>query len=221
MQKIIDIPEINIALSQLRENLERFDSTGLYEKYLQLTSTVSEWRVTANATYFQPFPYYGEIIVGESPKLIKKKYKNMDEARWLGKYCCGYVNGECVLEIFPTHKNVDTLLVSFLSGNDDSHDECHINFKSIKNIQKMETRLISISKCFKMSNNESALIRSAHGEEFMVSLYKFHSNGIPSNVRFVSKGYSEWGYYFHYRPDGEMYKISTDELGKIVHWKKK
>jgi hypothetical protein len=84
MLNIIDMPKINLVLSQLKERFDKFNTSDMYDKYLQLASSISEWRVTVNGPYFNPLPYYEEITVGETPKLVKRKYKNMDEARWLG-----------------------------------------------------------------------------------------------------------------------------------------
>jgi hypothetical protein len=221
MQKIIDVPEINLALSQLKSKFDEFDTSDLYDKYLQFVSSVSEWRITANGSYFSPLPYFEEIIVGETPKLIKRKYKNIDEARWLGKYCCGYIDKKCVIEILPTHRNVDTLLVSFFSETNNTLEECHVNFKSLSNPERISVTLLSLSKCISLSHDKRALVGVSGKGNFSVFLYTFAEDGKPVHVRAATKGYPEWDYYFHYRFDGEMYRISTDELGKFIYWEKK
>ncbi|WP_321884150.1 hypothetical protein [Burkholderia cepacia] len=63
-----------------------------YDEYLRVASTIDEWRFSTG-DYFSPAPYEAERGGFPSPKLVKRKYKDVDEARWLGKYCAGFLGG--------------------------------------------------------------------------------------------------------------------------------
>jgi hypothetical protein len=218
--ELLDIPEVYSALSELRERFGKFDKSGLYENYLYLANSVTEWKFSTNGRIFQALPYDCEIASRKTPKLIKRKYKNWEEATRFGKYCSGYLNGECVVVIFPANKRGDSLLVSVYDKKDAVLEEVHVDFMFASDPEKRVVRLMSLSKYIDLPNNQRAKVGVDERGRFSVCLYTFSDNGQPICVKVVAKGRDERIYYFHYQPNGEMYKISNDEAGEIIYYEK-
>jgi hypothetical protein len=214
--QIIDIPEIGNALSELRKRFENFETSGLYARYQRLVDSVTEWKISANGPIFQPVVYENEITCGASAKLIKKKYKTVEEAMYLGKYCSGFINEECVMDIYPINKGIDARLVSFYERNNTVLEEVHVNFRFASVSEKRITTLGSLTKYIDWIDGKRAKIGVGERGNFSVFLYTLAEDGKPVHARAATKGYPEWDYYFHYTPDGEMYKISNDEAGEHI-----
>jgi hypothetical protein len=220
IMQIIDIPEISNTLSKLRERFENFDNSGLYERYQHLVNSVMEWKISINGPIFQPLMWENEIVCGKTTKLVKKKYKNVEEAMYLGKYCSGFINEECVIVISPINKGIDARFVSFYERSNNALEEVHVDFRFSSIPKKRISTLVGLTNNIDISNDKRAKIGVGERGNFSVSLYAFSKDRIPIHVRKATKGYPEWILYFHYNSDGEMYKISTDELGKFIHWEK-
>jgi hypothetical protein len=215
--QITDIPEVSNTLSELRGRFENFDTSGLYERYQHLVSAVTEWKISANGEIFAPLPYSCEIIIGKSPRLIKRKYKNVEEAMWLGQYCSGFLDGECAIVIYPVQKGLTSRHFSLFEKRSTALEEIYAECKFVNIMEKRTTGLGSLSKYIDMPDNKRAKIRVAERGNFSVSLYAFTENGKPIYVKVSAKGWrDDVIYYFHYSPDGEMYKISNDEAGKHI-----
>jgi hypothetical protein len=196
---------------------ENFDVSGFYDRYQRLVDSVTEWKISTNGPIFRPLIYKNEIVVGASAKLIKKKYKNVEEAMYLGKYCSGFINEECVVVIDPVHKGIDARLVLFYERSNAALEEINVDFRLASVPEKRISTLGALAKYIDLPDGRRAEIRVGERENFSVSIYTFAGDGKPIYAKVISKGWeNEDVYYFHYKPDGEMYKISNDEAGVHV-----
>lgn len=86
---LLDMPMVKSMLDDLRKQFQVFDTTHSYSDYLACCDLVDEWKFS-DGDYFGHLPYSDERMGFSSPRLMKRKYANVDEARWLGKYGAGF-----------------------------------------------------------------------------------------------------------------------------------
>jgi hypothetical protein len=216
---LLDLPEVNLLLNELRQE---FDATALstqYPAYLDRFNSVTEWKFSSG-DYFAPIPYESERMGFSPDVLIKKKYKSVDEARWLGKYCAGFVEGRHVITVLPSQRTVKALHATL-------HDEVGsvlgvrtVSFKWIGNPEKMLSQVRGTGRVISRPDNTKLDVGVGIGGAFSGNLYQYSNDGRPVSVRAFSKGWSsEVQLEYHYAPDGQLDEITAG--GPLPLWKRK
>jgi hypothetical protein len=215
---LLDMPEVVSLLDELRKEFDATDVSKLYPAYLDRFNSVTEWKFSSG-DYYAPIPYESERM-GFSPDVpIKKKYKSVDEARWLGKYCAGFVGGEHVVTVRPGQRTVNALLATLY---DEVGPILGIRSVSFRGLGKPEMRsaIGGLGRIISRADNTRLHVGVGIGGAFAVSLYQYSNEGRPIRARAMSKGYpGEAAWEYHYTPEGQLDEITTG--GPVPLWKRK
>ncbi|MCC4104756.1 hypothetical protein [Serratia ureilytica] len=215
---ILDNSVIQFQLEELWRNFEGQPSLDWYEEYLRVAATVDEWKFSSG-DYFSPAPYEAERGGFPSPRLIKKPYRDVDEARWLGKYCSGFVAGNHTVTVMPSEPNIQALDADFYSAGKDGEITIQsISCKSMSRPGRRNSRIIGMRRFFELGSDSKLYMGVGEGGSWFVFVYKYFS-GRPVSARGYSDGgASESGWEFHYDDAGGLIKITT---GSSVMWARK
>ena len=216
---LIDLAEVTVLLNELRHDFQLIDVSKLYSNYLDRFDSVTEWKFSSG-DYFAPIPYESERMGFSPAALIKKKYKSVDEARWLGKYCAGFASGRHVLTVLPGQRTIQALDVTLYDEIDTHLKMLTISFKGIDEPETMRSQIRGIRKLISRPDNTKLEVGVGIGGAFSISLYQYSNEGRPMKVREFSKGWSseaEWQY--HYTPDGQLDEITAG--GPTPVWRRK
>lgn len=213
---LIDMPEVVDSLSELRNDFECIDLKKLYSTYLERLNLIDEWKFSSG-NYFHHEPYFDERGGYSSPVLVKRKYQNIDEARWLGKYCFGFIKGKHVLTVKPSHKNVQVVNATLYDEFDSTIEVRSVSFKFIVKSDEIQANLGGMNRIFSRPDNTKLDICVGLNGAFYVILFSYSKDGLPVRARLMSKGYPDedtWDY--HYSPDGKLEKITAG--GALPLW---
>lgn len=215
---LFDMPEVALLLDELKKEFDATDVTKLYPAYLDRFNSVTEWRFSSG-DYFAPIPYESERM-GFSPDApVKKKYKSVDEARWLGKYCAGFVEDKHVITVRPGQRTVKALLATLYDEIDSILEVRSVSFKWIGKPEKLNPAIGGLGRIISRPDNTKLHVGVGTGGAFAVNLYQY-SNGRPVSVRAFSKGWpSEAEWQYHYAADGQLDEITAG--GPVPVWKRK
>lgn len=215
---LIDLPEVISALSVLRKNFESTDLKNLYSVYLERLNLVDEWKFSSG-NYFHHEPYFDERSGYSSPVLVKRKYKNIDEARWLGKYCFGFIKGKHAITVKPSHKNVDVMNVTFYDVLDSTIEVRSVSFKFIAKSVDIQASIGGMNRIFLRPDNTKLDICVGINGAFYVILFYYSKENLPLRAQLMSKGYQDedtWEY--RYSPDGQLEEITAG--GPLPLWRR-
>ncbi|MBR0565994.1 hypothetical protein J5J83_07690 [Azoarcus sp. L1K30] len=216
---LLDLPEVTILLQELRQEFEATDLRTLYSAYLDRFNSVTDWKFSSG-DYFSPIPYESERMGFSSDFLIKKKYKSVDEARWLGKYCAGFVNGRHVITVLPSQRTVKALHATLYDEADSILEMHTVSFKWIGKPEKMQSQVRGIRKVISRPDNTKLDVVVGLAGAFSINLYQYSKDGRPVSVRALSKGWTgEDQLEYRYTSDGRLDEITAG--GPIPLWKRK
>lgn len=216
---LIDLPEVTILLSELRHEFESTDLSSLYPAYLERFKSVTDWKFSSG-DYFAPIPYESERMGFSSDVLVKKKYKSVDEARWLGKYCAGFIEGKHVITVRPGQRTVNALLATLYDEVGSILKVRSISFKGIDKPEKMRSAIGGLGRIISRPDNTKLDVGVGIGGTFSINLYQYSKDGRPVSVRAFSKGWTgEDQLEYRYTPDGQLDEITAG--GPIPLWKRK
>lgn len=216
---LLDLPEVNLLLNELRQEFDTTDLSSLYPAYLDRFNSVTDWRFSSG-DYFAPIPYESERMGFSPDVLIKKKYKSVDEARWLGKYCAGFVEGRHVITVLPSQRTVKALHATLYDEVGSVLAVRTISFKWIGKPEKMHSQIRSIRRVISRPDNTKLDVGVGIGGAFSVNLYQYSDDGRPVTVRAFSKGWSsEDQLEYRYASDGQLDEITAG--GPLPLWKRK
>ena len=216
---LLDMPEVNSLLDELRKEFEATDLSRLYQAYLDRFNSVTEWKFSSG-DYYAPIPYESERM-GFSPDApVKKKYKSVDEARWQGKYSAGFVDGLHVITVLPSQRTVKALHATLYDEVGSVLEVRTVAFKWIGKPEKMQSQVRSVGRVISRPDNTRLHVGVGIGGAFAVSLYQYSDEGRPIRARAMSKGYpGEAAWEYRYTPDGQLHEITTG--GPVPLWKRK
>jgi len=216
---LLDMPEVVSLLDELRKEFEATDVSKLYPAYLDRFNSVTEWKFSSG-DYFAPIPYESERMGFSSDRVVKKKYKSVDEARWLGKYCAGFFEGKHVITVRPGQRTVNALLATLYDEVGPVLEVRSVSFKGIDKPEKIRSVIGGLGRIISRPDNTRLEVGVGVGGAFAVNLYQCASDGRPVSVRAFSKGWSsEDQLEYRYAPDGQLDEISAG--GPIPLWKRK
>jgi hypothetical protein len=223
---LLETPEVKEVLIATSAEFDVFNTDDLYERYLAVCGAVDEWKFSPDGELDSFLSYNNERNGYNPPRIVKRKYKDINEARFLGKYCCGYISGEHVVTVFPTERGLDAITASLYQKKPDgSVKVIHFRFRFMSSDDNRIAELISLSNIIILS--DSLKLKAGVGNNngaFTIYLYEF-SGQKPISVKIFSKGWpSEENYAFHYDDNGFMYKVTygknRESCGYVV-WEKK
>lgn len=210
-------PVINI-LSELQQNFESFDSNDLYERYLTARSEADEWKISSG-DLFSCLPYEEQRQGFPAPKLIKKKYESIDQARWAGKYCAGFRAGKHIITLMPGQKTVHAVDVDLYNESDDLVEICNASYKGIDRSNGIISRLTGMAKMQRVDETRKLYVSVGAAGAYAVYLYTYSTDGKPLNVTAFSKGWRQESHWeFHYTSESELIEITS---GAATLWKQK
>ncbi|MBJ9657410.1 hypothetical protein [Burkholderia multivorans] len=206
---LLEMPVIVNVLTTLQGEFDSIDEKGLYSRYIEIVDSVDEWRFSSG-DYFSCLPYEEQRQGFSPPKLLKKRYESVDEARWLGKYSAGFRNGRHVVTVVPGQKNVRALSVDLYAENDGVIDVCSVTHKGIDRPEKVASRVTGLAKMKSLDELRKVYVAVGEGGSFAVYLYTYSSDKKPLSAVAFSKGWtSESQWDFHYDSTGELEKITS------------
>ncbi|MDX6916038.1 hypothetical protein R9X49_13065 [Pectobacterium carotovorum] len=215
---LLDMPIVNSTLGDLRKQFQEFDATVSYQIYLTCCDAVEEWKFS-DGDYFGHLPYSDERMGFSSPRLMKRKYANVDEARWLGKYCAGFSGGRHVITISPGQKSVQAIQGTLYNRTGDVLEIATLGFKGIDRPESAESTLLGLGRMLQLDDNARIYIGVGMREAFAVFLYQYSSSGRVLSGRAFSKGWPDEDEWFcHYDNDGKLIEIMS---GDVPVWRKK
>ena len=196
-------------LTTLRQEFESFDTTNFYGRYLELRDSVDDWKFSSG-DYFSCLPYEEQRQGFSAPKLLKKRYESVDEARWLGKYSAGFRDGRHVVTVMPSQKTVRALSADLYSEDDGVINVCSITYKGIDHPEKVTSRLTGIARMKPFDESRKVYVAVGEGGAFAIYLYTYSADAKPLTARAFSKGWtSESQWDFHYDSSGELDRITA------------
>ncbi|WP_175924442.1 hypothetical protein [Burkholderia latens] len=212
---LLEEPIVENLLTTLRQEFESFDTTNLYDRYLELRDSVDDWKFSSG-DYFSCLPYEEQRQGFSAPKLLKKRYESVDEARWLGKYSAGFRNGWHVVTVMPGQKTVRALSVDLYSEDDGVINVCSITHKGIDRPEKAASRLTGIARMKPFDESRKVYVAVGEGGHFAIYLYTYSADAKPLTALAFSKGWtSEAQWDFHYDSSGELDRITA---GSATLW---
>ena len=150
---------------------------------------------------------------------MKKKYKSVDEARWLGKECAGFLNDQHVVTVHPEQRKMQALGATLYDEIGPKLEVRTVSFKGIDQPEKMRSALTGLGRIISRPDKKKLKVGVGIGGAFAVGLYQFSDEGRPLSVQAFSKGWpceAEWQY--RYTPDGKLDEISAG--GPVPMWKR-
>lgn len=216
---LLDMPEVVSLLDELRRKFDATDVNSLYPAYLDRFNSVKEWRFSSG-DYFAPIQYESERMGFPSDRVVKKKYKSVDEARWLGKYCAGFVEDKHVITVRPGQRTVNALMATLYDEAGLVLEVRSVSFKGIDKPEKTRSALGGLGRITSTPGNTKLEVVVGVGGAFAVNLYQCTSDGRPLSVRAFSKGWpSEDKIEYRYTSDGQLDEITAG--GSTPIWKRK
>ena len=215
---LIDLPEVALLLNELRQEFDSIDSNKLYPTYLDRFNSVTDWKFSSG-DYFAPIPYESERMGFSPDVLVKKKYKSVDEARWLGKHCSGFRDGRHIITVLPSQHKVKALHATLYDEVGSVLEVRTVAFKWIGKPEKMHAQLRSVGRVISRPDNTKLEVGVGIGSAFAVNLYQYSTDGRPVSVRAFSKGWSsEDQLEYRYTSEGKLDEITTG--GPVPLWKR-
>ncbi|WGS42427.1 hypothetical protein LFL97_02505 [Burkholderia sp. JSH-S8] len=206
---LLEMPKIVGLLSTLQQRFDSFDTKILYDRYLALKDSADEWKFSSG-DYFSCLPYEEERQGFSTPKLLKKRYENVNEARWLGKYSAGFRDEKHVITVMPGQKTVRALSADFYDEYDGAIEVCSVTHKGIDHPEKVVSRVTGIARMEPLDESRKVYVGVGEGGAFAIYLYTYSSQGKPLNAVAFSKGWTgESGWDFHYDSAGELARITS------------
>jgi hypothetical protein len=216
---LLDMPEVVSLLDELRKEFDTTDVSKLYPAYLDRFNSVTEWKFSSG-DYFAPIPYESERMGFSSDRLVKKKYKSVDEARWLGKYCAGFIDEKHVMTVRPGERTVNALQATLYDEVGQILEVRSVSFKGIDKPEKTRSAIGGLGRIVSGPDNSKLEVGVGIGGAFAVNLYQCTNDGRPVSVRAFSKGWSsEDQLEYRYTSDGQLDEITAG--GPVPIWKRK
>lgn len=216
--RLLDIPIVSSLLDDLRKQFQGFDATDSYQIYLACRDSVEEWKFS-DGDYFCHLPYNDERVGFSPPRLMKRKYASLDEARWLGKYCSGFSDDRHVITISPGQKGIQAIQATLYNRTDDVLEIATLHFKGMDRPAGSESKLLGLGRMLQLDDNAKVYVGVGIREAFAVFLYQYSSSGRLLSGRAFSKGWpSEDEWFCHYDNDGQLAEITS---GDSSVWRKK
>ncbi len=216
---LLDMPEVVSLLDELRKEFDATDVSKLYPAYLDRFNSVTEWKFSSG-DYFAPIPYESERMGFSPDVLVKKKYKSVDEARWLGKYCAGFVNGRHVITVHPSQRTVKALHATLYDEVGSALEVRTVAFKWIGKPEKMQSQVRSVGRVISRPDNTKLEVGVGIGGAFSIFLLQYSDEGRPITAKAFSKNWpNESGWEYRYTPEGQLDEITAG--GPIPLWKRK
>jgi hypothetical protein len=216
---LIDMPEVVLLLDELRKEFDATDVSKLYQDYLDRFNSVTEWKFSSG-DYFAPIPYESERMGFSPDVLVKRKYKSVDEARWLGKYCAGFVNERHVITVLPGQRTVDAVNATLYEESDSDLKVRTFSFKWIGKQKALNSQVRGIGRVISRPNGTKLEVGVGTGGAFSILLLTHSAEGRPINARAMSKSYpGEASWEYKYTPDGQLDEITAG--GPVPLWKRK
>ncbi|WP_124893526.1 hypothetical protein [Burkholderia sp. Bp9090] len=206
---LLEEPVVENMLAMLREKFESYETTNLYPQYLELRDSIDDWKFSSG-DYFSCLPYEEQRQGFSAPKLLKKRYESVDEARWLGKYSAGFRNGQHVVTVMPGQKTVRALSADLYSEDDGVIDVCSITHKGIDNPEKVASRVTGVARMKPLDESRKVYVAVGEGGAFSIYLFEYSVDEKPKTALAFSKGWtgeSRWD--FHYGSSGELDRITA------------
>ncbi|MBN3227917.1 hypothetical protein [Pectobacterium brasiliense] len=215
---LLDIPIVKSMLDDLRKQFQAFDTTDSYPVYLACCDSVNEWKFS-DGDYFGHLPYSDERMGFSSPRLMKRKYANLDEARWLGKYCSGFSGGRHVITVSPGQKGIQAIQATLYNHTGDALEIATLGFKGMDRSECGESKLLGLGRMLQLGDSAKVYVGVGIREAFAVFLYQYSSAGRVLSGRAFSKGWhSEDEWFCHYDNNGQLAEITS---GDASVWRKK
>lgn len=208
---ILDDEKFATKLAKLREDHATFSRTDIHAEYASAIGSVTEWRFSTG-DYFDRLPYEDERQGYAAPKLLKKKYENFDEARWLGKYCVGFAAEQHVITILPEEQGIQPVSANLYKKFDDRLDVWKTRHRWKKT---RESSLQGLGR-FESLSNAVLYMTAGQGDAFAIYLYTYSPEGVLLHTDAYSQGWSQevrWVYQFDEK--GELREIRT---GGVLFW---
>ncbi|MGI0508791.1 hypothetical protein [Burkholderia cepacia] len=188
-----------------------------YDEYLRVASTIDEWRFSTG-DYFSPAPYEAERGGFPSPKLVKRKYKDVDEARWLGKYCAGFLGGQHLVTVMPGEPSIQALDADFFNMTEEGGVTIlSISCKSMHRLERRSSRVIGLRRFINLGKDSKLYMGVGEGGACFAFLYEYLSDRPVAARGASNRTGSEARWEFHYDDAGELNKITS---GPSVMWEK-
>lgn len=208
---ILDDEKFVSKLAKLREDHATLSQIDIHTEYVSAIGSVTEWRFSTG-DYFDRVPYEDERQGYAPPKLLKKKYENFDEARWLGKYSAGFALDQHVITIQPEEKGIQAVSANLYKKFGDRLDVWKTRHRWKKT---QESSLQGLGR-FENLSNAVLYMTVGQGDAFAIYLYTYTPEGVLLHTDAYSKGWSQevrWTYHFNDR--GELLEIRT---GGVLLW---
>lgn len=209
MMMLLDISNVRSTLDDLRKEFQGFDVTGLYNSFLARCDLVGEWKFS-DGDYFEHLPHETERMGFSSPRLMKKKYASVEEARVLGKYCSGFYGGSHIITVFPGQRGIQAIQATLYDHGDGFSEIRTVGFKGMDRPDKRESRLIGLGRLFQLDDGDIVYVGVGVGDTFSVFLYKYASIGKILSGRAIAKGWpgeDEW--FYRYDSEGQLAEITS------------
>lgn len=211
---LLDDAVIVVRLSKLNEDHKIFSRMDIRKEYNTAIEAVSAWRFSTG-DYFNRLPFEDERQGYPAPRLLKKTYKDFNEARWLGKYSAGFAGDEHVVTIQPEEHGIQSISANLYKKFDDQLDVWGIRHRSKCNPKEQDSLLLGLGRFEKFSNTVLH-IRVGQGGAFAVYLYAYSPEGVLLTTDAYSKGWSqEVRWTHHYDEKNELSEIRS---GDSVLW---
>ncbi|MBT2118905.1 hypothetical protein KK141_11225 [Dyella sp. LX-66] len=212
--RLLDDAAIVARLSKLHEDHKIFSRTDIREGYNTAIEGVSAWRFSTG-DYFNRLPFEDERQGYPTPRLLKKTYKDFNEARWLGKFSAGFAGDEHVVTIQPEENGIQSVSANLYKKFDDRLDIWKTRDRRKGNSKEQGSLLLGLGRVESFSNT-TLYMAVGQGGAFSVYLYTYSPEGALLTTDAFSKGWSQevrWTY--HYSEKNELLEIRT---GDAVLW---
>lgn len=212
---LIEMPKVADMLAALQKRLESGNAKNLYDQFLALKDSVEEWKFSSG-DYFSCLPYEEQRQGFSAPKLLKKRYESIDEARWLGKYSAGFHDGKHVVTVMPGQRTIRALSADLYSENDGVVEIYSATYKGIDHPGKVTSRVTAIARMEPLDELRDVYAAVGEGGAFSAYLYTYSAERKPLSAVAFSKGWtgeSQWNFY--YDSTGELERITS---GPAILW---
>ncbi|WP_155623717.1 hypothetical protein [Burkholderia territorii] len=211
-------PVIESQLAALQRDFGDQPKLDWYDEYLRVIATVDEWKFSTG-DYFSPAPYEAERSGFPSPKLVKKQYKDVDEARWLGKYCAGFQEGRHIVTVMPSEPSIQAVDADFFNVREDGEINIRsISCKSMHRPGKRSSRVIGMRRFVQLERDLKLYVGVGEGGAWFAFVYQYFS-GRPKVAHGYSNGSaSASSWEFHYDDAGKLNEITS---GSGVLWRRR
>ncbi|MCP1107735.1 hypothetical protein M6G53_20400 [Serratia nevei] len=215
---ILEDSLIKHQLAELRHDFEGQPNSDWYDEYLRTTDAIDEWRFSSG-DYFSPVPYEAERSGFPSPKIIKKSYETVDEARWRGKYCAGFLAGQHLVTVMPSEPNIQALDADFFSVSEEGIITIRsISCKSMHRPGKRSSRVIGMRRLNDLGEGGKLYLGVGEGGAWFVFIYKYLRERPVTALGYSNLATSGSGWEYHYDELGGLSEITS---GSGVIWVKK